>query len=373
MDLEAFLEVACGLLAVRSTADQPAELRRALDYVLDYVGPGFTIERFERNAKPSALVYFGADRPDFRVILNAHLDVVPAEAAQFRPRRDGGRLYARGAQDMKVTGLAQALAFRELAGILPYPLGLQLVTDEEVGGQDGTNYQLEQGVTGRFALIGEHSALRVVNESKGILTAYLRATGRGGHGAYPWLGDNALVKLMKTLNAVLAAYPVAAEPAWRTTVNIARIETLNRAFNQIPAEATAWLDFRFPPGDADLNGTTIANVTEHLRAFCDHGVSVTVNHLEPPHRAAPDSLEVQALQHAARAQGYSGELLRKHGSGDVRFYAQRGIDAVVFGIGGDGQHDINEYADIGTIEPYCNALTQFLYRLAGAKASRPGD
>ena len=39
--------------------------------------------------------------------------------------------------------------FRELAADLPYPLGLQLVTDEEVGGYDGTAHQIERGVSGR--------------------------------------------------------------------------------------------------------------------------------------------------------------------------------------------------------------------------------
>ena len=78
MDTEAFLTAARELLAVPSTYDRPDELSRALDFVLGFVGPGFTVERFGSNAKPSALVYHGAQRPDFRVILNAHLDVVPA-------------------------------------------------------------------------------------------------------------------------------------------------------------------------------------------------------------------------------------------------------------------------------------------------------
>jgi succinyl-diaminopimelate desuccinylase len=126
MDIESFLAAARELLAVPSTADRPDDLRRALDLVLDVVGPGFTVERFESNGKPSALVYRGSPRPRFRIILNAHLDVVPAEPRQFRPRRDGDRLYARGAQDMKVSALVEAQVFGELAGRLPYPLALQL-------------------------------------------------------------------------------------------------------------------------------------------------------------------------------------------------------------------------------------------------------
>ena len=125
MDVEDFLAAAGELLSVPSTADRPAELERALGYVLDFVGTGFTVERFTSAGKPSALVYpegrDAAERPRFRVILNAHLDVVPAPPEQFRPRRDGMRLYARGAQDMKVSALAEALAFRELAGSVGSP------------------------------------------------------------------------------------------------------------------------------------------------------------------------------------------------------------------------------------------------------------
>ena len=54
--MDAFLAEAVELLAVPSTADRPDQLRRALDLVLDFVGPGFTVERFESNGKPSALL-----------------------------------------------------------------------------------------------------------------------------------------------------------------------------------------------------------------------------------------------------------------------------------------------------------------------------
>ncbi len=361
MDTESFLSAACELIAVPSTADRPDDLRRALGIVLGFVGPGFTVERFESGGKPSALVYRGAHRTRFQVILNAHLDVVPAPPHQFRPRREGVRLYGRGAQDMKVSALVQAQVFRELAGSLPYPIALQLVTDEEVGGHDGTLYQLEQGVSGEFVIIGEHSGLRIVTESKGMVAATLRAVGHGAHGAYPWLGDNALVKLQRSLDNVLAKYPVATEEVWRTTVNLARIQTPNQARNQIPALAEAWLDIRFPPEDADLNGKTADQITTYLASFCEPGVTPVVHQADPPQRADPDRPEIRGLQQAARNQGYPADFLRKHGAGDGRFYRQRGIDAVAFGVGGDGQHGADEYVDTTTIAPYYRALKEFLH------------
>jgi succinyl-diaminopimelate desuccinylase len=59
-----------------------------------------------------------------------------------------------------------------------------------------------------------------------------------------------------------------------------------------------------------------------------------------------------------------GEFLRKHGAGDGRFYGERGIPAVAFGVGGGGggggQHGPDEFADMSTIQPYLAALRSFL-------------
>ena len=350
---------AADLIAVPSTADRPEELHRALELVLDVVGPGFAVERFCSRGKPSALVHLPGPRPEFRALLNAHLDVVPADT--YEARRDGDRLYGRGAQDMKIAALVLAEVFRDLAGSLPYPLGLQLVTDEEVGGHDGTAHQIAAGVSAGFVVIGEQSGLRVVTDSKGILQVRLEATGTAAHAAYPWLGDNALLTLTAAVDAVLRRYPVPSEEQWRTTVNVARIETTNRAVNQVPARATAWLDIRFPSEDTDLAGRSAEEIAAFLRAVS--GVDVVVDGLGAPHHADPGSREVALLRAAAREAGYSGELLRKHGAADGRFYSARGVDAVIFGPGGDGQHGPHEYADLSTVAPYRKALISFLTRL----------
>ena len=348
------------LVAIRSTADRPDELRRALELVFGLVGPGFTVERFESRGKPSALVYAGAARPRFRVVLNAHLDVVPGSDEQFRPRRTGDRLYGRGAHDMKAAAVVMATVFRDLARDLPYPLGLQLVTDEEVGGCDGTAHQLGRGVSAGFAVIGEQSGLRVVTESKGIAQVRLHASGVAAHAAYPWLGRNALLTLTAAVEAVVRRYPVPVAESWTTTVTVARIGTGNRAVNQVPADATAWLDVRFPPEDADFAARGRDEIAVHLRAVAGGEVSVHVDNLGAPHAADAGSADVAALRRAARDAGYSGELLRKHGSADSRHFSAHGIDAVIFGPGGDGQHGPAEYLDVRTVEPYRVALTSFL-------------
>ncbi|GAA4601442.1 succinyl-diaminopimelate desuccinylase [Actinoplanes octamycinicus] len=348
------------LIGIHSTADRPGELHRALGLVLDLLGPGFEISRFESGGKPSALVTF-ADRPGRpRVILNAHLDVVPGTPDQFRPHRDGDRLYGRGTHDMKAAALVLATVFRELAGELPFPIALQLVTDEEVGGFDGTGHQLEAGVRGDFVIIGEQSGLRVVTESKGLVRARLIAPGQAAHAAYPWLGSNALLTLIAAVEKLLARYPLPAAEAWATTVNLARIETTNEAVNQVPADATAWLDIRYPPEDPDLTGRSPEQIEAHLRRITDSAVEVLVEAVGTPHRADPESVEVRALREAVRTVGQPGSLLRKHGAADSRFYFPLGVDAVIFGPTGDGQHGPSEYLEISSLRPYHDALHAFL-------------
>ena len=209
---------------------------------------------------------------------------------------------------MKISGLAEALAFRELAGTVAYPLALQLVTDEEVGGRDGTRHQIERGVRGDFVLIGETSALRIVTESKGMLGVTLRASGRGAHGAYPWLGDNALVKLQRSVHNVLARYPVATEEAWRTTVNLARVHTPNQARNQVPAEAEAWLDIRFPPEDTDLAGKSTGQIAAYLQGFCEPGVTAVVDHVDAPQNADGGRPEITRLAGRRARPGLSAGI-----------------------------------------------------------------
>jgi succinyl-diaminopimelate desuccinylase len=203
----------------------------------------------------------------------------------------------------------------------------------------------------------------VVTESKGICHARLTATGRAAHAAYPWLGRNALLSITDAIARLLAAYPVPVTEAWTTTVNVARLETANRAYNQVPAQASAWLDIRFPPSDPDFAGRTAEQVAAHLSTIA--GVEARVAALGPPHRADPAGPGVTALRTAIRSTGHPASLLRKHGAADSRYYHALGIDAVIFGPGGDGQHGPAEYVDVPTLRPYHDALVAFLQTFDG--------
>ena len=103
--------------------------------------------------------------------------------------------------------------------------------------------------------------------------------------------------------SLLARYSVPTEEVWRTTVSLARVSTSNEGRNQVPADAEALLDIRFPAGDADLSGKSVADVTAYLQSFCEPGVTPVVDVLDQAHRADQDRPEVLRLQEVARRTG----------------------------------------------------------------------
>src|SRR5690349_11470695 len=104
MDTKQIIATTKRLIAIRSTADNPAGLHEAVDMMAAIIQkcPNVTIERFEQNDKPSFLAYRGSTRPEkFDILLNGHIDVVPGNPEQFVPVEKDGKLYGRGALDMK--------------------------------------------------------------------------------------------------------------------------------------------------------------------------------------------------------------------------------------------------------------------------------
>ena len=145
----------------------------------------FNIKSFVSEGVRSCLVSTKTHQEmSFKVILNAHLDVVPGSDDQFAPFVKDGRLYGRGAYDMKAAAAVEILVFKELADKVSYPLGLQLVTDEEVGGFKGTKYQVDQGVRAEFIVVGEPTNLDIGHKAKGVLWLKIVFKGESAHGAY---------------------------------------------------------------------------------------------------------------------------------------------------------------------------------------------
>ena len=104
------------LIAIPSVSDDPAGRTAVVDYIEDFCSalPGVHVARHESDGKPSLVAALDEERSK-TLILNAHVDVVPGRPEQFQPFERDGRIYGRGAQDMKAAAAAMLLVLRDLA------------------------------------------------------------------------------------------------------------------------------------------------------------------------------------------------------------------------------------------------------------------
>lgn len=333
-------------------------MEQVLEVALKYL-KGFTVERFTHNGVPSVLVYNTPKRPKkFRLILNGHLDVVPGKPYQYVPTIKGKKLYGVGSMDMKANVACLVFAFKELASKVSYPLALQLTTDEEIGGFNGTKYQVDQGVRADFVLAGEPTNFDIVHEAKGVSWLRISAVGKTAHGAYPWRGDNAILKINQFLYRLQKIYPTPKQQAWVTTVNISSISTSNKSFNKIPDDCILEIDTRFIAKDSK-------SFLPKIQKLLPKGCSLEVVTNEPALFTPKTNEFVQLLSTiTARVIKKNIVLRGAQGTSDARHFARVGGQGIEFGpIGGDIGSD-HEWVDLPSLAKYYEILKEFLLQLA---------
>lgn len=316
---------------------------------------GFTSIPFAKEGIPS-LLYTNTQEPTktCKIILNAHLDVVPGLHEQFEPYEKDGKLYGRGTFDMKAGAASMILAFKELAHQLPYTLGLQLTTDEELIGYNGVGYQLAQGVTADFAITGECTDFTIINKLKGRYVVKLDTVGTAAHSAYLWRGSNALLNLYESLQKIMEAFPMPKQASWSTTVNVNTVETTNIADNTVPHDASANLDIRYIPEDKDM---VIQKLTSVLP---EHTKLEVLKHM-PCHNTEPTNTYLQTLTKAYEEVMHEQPTIKhNYGGSDIIFYSMYGINGIEFGPKGGGMHSDSEWVEIDNIAEYYNILKKFL-------------
>lgn len=346
------------LIPIKSIHGNDAALSEVLDIALSGLTTG-TIEHFEHNGIKSALIYNTPTRPKkFKVLLNGHLDVIPGKDEEYAPRIRGNRLYGVGSMDMKANAACLIAAFNDVAEKISYPLALQLVTDEEVGGFDGTKYHIEQGVRAECVIAGEPMNLDIVHKAKGVLWLDVFFRGVSAHGAYPWRGQNAILAAQTFIISLMKTYPTPKADAWKTTVNIARIETTNTAFNKIPDQCKVSLDIRFTDKES-------RDVLRRIKKLLPRGASLSVVANEPALITDANNPYVQALRKTAERNLRRKVVLRgTQGSSDARHFAKYGTAGMEFGpIGGNIGAD-NEWVDIKSLGQFHKILTEFLLNLS---------
>ncbi len=343
-------------MVVESTAANPKGLQEVLAIVKDELKGEFPIEEFVSKGIPSILIRNTTESTrNFKIILNAHLDVVPGKEGDFTPKEKDGKLYGRGAYDMKAAAAVMVYLFKDLAKTVSYPIALQLVTDEEVGGFHGVSHQIDEGVRGEFVISGEcGSNLRIIHKAKGIVWLKLHARGVTAHSAYLWRGSNALVKLHKALAILHELFPHPESAQWVTTMNLAKIETSNTTFNHVPDDARAFLDIRFTEG-------TKETMVEKIKNALPDDIDIEVLLGSAPHTVSPDNTQIMALTKAIeQVTQKKAQLGGSHAQSDLRHFTSVGCPGVEFGIAGEHQHGDEEWVNIKSLEDYYTILKTYL-------------
>jgi acetylornithine deacetylase/succinyl-diaminopimelate desuccinylase-like protein len=361
-------------LDTRDVAAAAAELVRE-------VAPGAELEVIELDHGVTNLVAVlrgrGAGK---RVVFSGHLDTYPLlEELPWTvdplggARRDG-RIYGRGACDMK-GGIAAALAafgaLAETRAEWPGEVVLALSGDEESMGTLGARWLLDNraAVRGDAVLIPDVGSPAVVRcGEKGFLWFELEAAGKAAHGAHVHLGENAAERLMEGLRAVLSLrdMPLATPPAIAETIRVAapvseklagagesevlRSVTVNigqveagTSPNLVPASARARGDIRLPLG------VSTAEAEAFLRRALEAvpGVTLRILRRTEPSWTDPAHAVVRAVvAAAAEARGEAPVVNMRVGGSDARVFRADGLPTVVYGPTPHGLGGVDEFVEL---------------------------
>jgi succinyl-diaminopimelate desuccinylase len=270
---------------------------------------------------------------------------------------DGDRLYGRGSYDMKGALAAMMCAVRELADQTRVRVHFVCVADEESEEDErrGSDYLVDQGYTGDFAITGEPTDLHIGVEAKGVLAMRIEVSGTSAHGSTPWVGDNAVLKAVDVFRQI-ESLPFARESSDlfdRPSLNLGRVLG-GDALNRVPDLCAIDVDIRYLPGqDAEA-------VLEAIRGLPD--VEVTRVFHRPPVIIDRENPFVRALAEAVAAVASVSERISvgRHGASDAVSFIDAGIPAVEFGPVGDGHHGPAEWVSISSLDSYRRALVEFV-------------
>jgi len=333
---------------------KPREIRRCADFIENYLKKcGATPQRFEFQGVPSiAVMPPGGQAP---VLLMSHIDVVDAPEELFEPVEKEGKLYGRGSIDDKyAVALSMVLVKNHLArlkkegrGPEELPFGILVTGDEEIGGENGARAVLGELKTDFCIALDGGGLKKIVVKEKGIVHLKLVARGKTAHGARPWLGENAIEKLIDDYQRLRTHFELSAPDHWHRTLNFSRIQA-GKAINQVPDYAEAMFDIRYTEND-DIQ-QIIARIRDEIQG------ELAVERTEPIFSGGKSAYLDLLRKIAPRA-----EVGCEHGASDARFLSSYGIDGIVWGADGDSSaHSLDEHVNIDSVEELYRLLDRFL-------------
>ena len=368
---EPVLEIAQNLIRCPSVTPEEAG---ALAYVAGLLaGAGFAVERpvFSEGGHPpveNLYARIGTGSPC--LVFAGHTDVVPPgredgwSHAPFAAEVADGRLYGRGAADMKggiAAMLAATLSFLERHGPPSQgSIAFLLTGDEEGPAVNGTvkllAWAAERGERFDHCLLGEPTNPNRIGETikigrRGSLTGRLVVKGRQGHVAYPHLARNPIPVLARIIGA-LTEPPLdrGTERFDASNLEITTVDVGNAASNVIPADARAVFNIRF--NDLWNPDTLAAEIRGRVEGACGGGQEFELA-FDPTNSLAfltePDGF-VELLRNTVEAEtGLRPELSTTGGTSDARFIC-RYCPVVEFGLVGQTMHAIDENVPVHDLE-----------------------
>ena len=335
---------------------------------------GLEVELLDATpGRPSVLVTARGRGGGRTLLLCGHLDTVGVEGMTdpHDPRVQGDRLYGRGAYDMKA-GLAAALvACREAAGLgLAGDVVVAAVADEEhasLGVQD-----VLRRVEADAAVVTEPTELRVAVAHKGFVWSDIEVSGRAAHGSRPHLGVDAIVKsgpLLTALGELDRALADRTHPlVGRGSVHASLIEG-GAELSSYPARCLIGLERRTLPGETGVDvEAELETLLDRCRA-ADPQLEArrrTLQVREPFEISAGEPI-VKAVREAATAQagGATAAIAGASYWADSAFIAAAGIPTVLFGPGGQGAHEVEEWVSLADTEMVARTLVATARRVCG--------
>lgn len=344
------------------------------DPVIEEVAPG----------RPNCIIRLDGGLAGRTLLFEGHTDVVtPGDPEEWSRDPFGadladGRIWGRGAADMKGGLAAMLFAARaiESAGPFPGTIVLGILCDEEemmIGAHDFVRRGHARGVDG--AIVCEPEAGEICITQKGAIRLRVDFEGRMAHGAMPHQGRNpigAAMDLISEIRRIEAAYQ--ADPGNHPTLGLTYLTPTHIAagslpqLNVIPSSALLTVDVRTVPGvDHAALLTRVGEAAARVTAHTGVEISPTVLVDRPPTAIDEEHPLVQAVASAHRhVTGSEPVYGGVPGTTDgTILWRDAGIPVVVYGPGGKWiAHQADEYVEVDDLilhaEVYVAAALRYL-------------
>jgi acetylornithine deacetylase ArgE len=368
------VELARSLVRFR-TEIPPGNEEGCASYIHDFLadlhieGAELRLNKFEAR-RANIVAKFGPDKPG--LLLGGHIDVVPAgdesewSDPPFEGVLKGGRLYGRGAADMKA-GLAAILkAVEATARMGRMRRGLLFVATagEEVGFEGLKSLFARRLIpegSARLGVMGEPTNLRPVRAHKGLADFRISITGRSGHASRPDLGVNAVEKCARIIEAL---------SAWGRTLGNTKDTDLGSTI-VTPTMVRGGTKSNVIPGSCELIVDT-RWIPKHGTAFVEKGLKSMIASLrrrDPSLDARVEllydspSLKLPPTHPAVKlAESLSGKKsdVAPYGT-EASLYTMHGIPSVVLGPGNLKQaHIVDEFVEVAEAKKALSIYTKMI-------------